>query len=154
MGIGAQMAIGPTRSRSILAGQMVNGYTGPIPLDSIPWCWPPPLDPPFGLVKDQHGQVVQTRYHPGLVGTDQQYGVRPFQVRHLRNRAVSPEVAVARRYRSTYRVDEVRAYMVGNIDGRPVANKIAPGEGSGMLIPVWTVDGRSPYHEYRPDFPA
>jgi hypothetical protein len=148
------MAIGPTRSRSILAGQMVNGYTGPIPLDSIPWCWPPPLDPPFGLVKDQHGQVVQTRYHPGLVGTDQQYGVRPFQVRHLRNRAVSPEVAVARRYRSTYRVDEVRAYMVGNIDGRPVANKIEPGEGSGMLIPVWTVDGRSPYHEYRPDFPA
>jgi hypothetical protein len=75
-------------------------------------------------------------------------------VRHLRERAVSPEVAVARRYRSTYWVNEVRAYMIGNIDGRPVANKIEPGEGSGMLIPVWTVDGRSPYHEYRADFPA
>src|SRR4029453_12568700 len=108
------MAIGPARSRSILAGQMVNGYTGPIPGDFIPWYWPPPLNPPFGLVRDQYGHVVDTiRGHLGLVGTDQQYGVRPFQVRHLQERAVSPEVAVARRYRSTLWVDEVRAYMVG-----------------------------------------
>ena len=46
-------------------------------------------------------------------------------------------------------------YMIGqDKDGRPVRNKIEPGEVSGMLIPVWTVDGRSPYHEYRPDFPG
>lgn len=111
---------------------MVNGYTGPTPPDFIPWCWPAPLNPPSGLVRDQYGHVVDTtRGHFGLVGTDQQYGVKPHHVRHLRERAVSPEVAVARRYRSTFFADEVRAYMVGNIDGRPVANKIEPARGQG-----------------------
>jgi hypothetical protein len=96
-----------------------NGY--------VPWYWPPLLDPPSRLVRDQHCHVVDTRFHPGLVGTNQQYGVLPHHVRHLRDRAVSPEVAVARRYRSTYWVDEVRAYMVGrDKDGRPVPNRIEP----------------------------
>lgn len=134
---------------------MVNGYTGATAPDDIPWYWPPLLDAPSRWVRDQLGHLVDTRHHPGLLRTDQQYGVQPYHVRHLRDRAVSPAVAVARRYRSTYWVDEVRAYMIGmDKDRRPVRNKIEPGEGSGMLIPIRTIDGRSPYHEYRADFPA
>jgi hypothetical protein len=106
------------------------------------------------LVRDQHGHVVETRHHPGLVGTDQRYGVLPHHVRHLQDGADSPQVAVARRYRSTRRGDEAKAYMIGTgKDGQPVPNKIEPAQGSGMLIPVWTIDGTSPFHEYRPDVP-
>jgi hypothetical protein len=68
---------------------MVDGYTGPPPLDLIPWYWPPPVDPPSGLVRDQLGHVVDTRYHPGLVGTDQRYGVRP---QHVRTFKIEPSV--------------------------------------------------------------
>jgi hypothetical protein len=78
---------------------------------------------------------------------DERYGVRDHHVRLLQERVITPEVAKARGYRSA----PWKEYALKHGDFSQ--SSMGTYGGAGLLIPVWSVEGRIAWWQYRPDHP-
>jgi hypothetical protein len=78
---------------------------------------------------------------------DDQYGVRPQHAKLLAERAIKPEVAKARGYRSAPWKEYALKY------GDFSQSTMGAYGGGGLLIPVWSVEGRITWWQCRPDHP-
>lgn len=84
----------------------------------------------------------------GMWYADERYGVREHHVRLLQQRAITPEVAKARGYRSAPWKEYALKY------GDFSQSSMGTCGGGGLLIPVWSVERRITWWQYRPDHPA
>jgi hypothetical protein len=97
---------------------------------------------------DDHGtRTVRLGDDPGLWHADDRYGVRQEHVRLLQERAIAPEVAKARGYRSAPWKEYALKY--GDFSQSSIGAKW----GGGLLIPVRPVEGGVAWWQYRPDRP-